>query len=129
MSDAWSPRARTAATPASALGEPRGAAGAHGPGGASLAAAASQSWPTSSSAWAPQPSCPRSRPTRTRRATHGATELLRADATIADVRVLLGHASVKTTSIYLASGEDRQEHVVQLRERQRPTLDDDRDAA
>ena len=58
-----------------------------------------------------------------------ATELLRAGATIADVRVFLGHASVKTTSIYLASGEDRQEHVVQLRERQRPTLDDDRDAA
>ena len=58
-----------------------------------------------------------------------ATELLRAGATIADVRVFLGHASVKTTSIYLASGEDRQEHVVQLRERGRAALDDDRDAA
>ena len=58
-----------------------------------------------------------------------ATELLRAGATIADVRVFLGHASVKTTSIYLASGEDRQEHVVRLRERGRAALDDDRDAA
>ena len=43
--------------------------------------------------------------------------------------MFLGHASVKTTSIYLDSGEDPQEHVVALRERQRPTLDDDRDAA
>ena len=58
-----------------------------------------------------------------------ATELLRAGATIADVRVFLGHASVKTTSIYLASGEQRQEEIVRLRARQRPTLDDDRDAA
>jgi site-specific recombinase XerD len=58
-----------------------------------------------------------------------ATELLRAGATIADVRVFLGHASVKTTSVYLASGDERQEHVVQLRERGRPTLDDDRRAA
>jgi site-specific recombinase XerD len=57
-----------------------------------------------------------------------ATELLRAGATVADVRVFLGHASVKTTSIYLASGEDRQEHVVLLRQRGRTTLDDDRDA-
>lgn len=56
-----------------------------------------------------------------------ATELLRAGATIADVRAFLGHASVKTTSIYLASSEERQEHVVQLRERGRATLDDDRD--
>jgi hypothetical protein len=39
------------------------------------------------------------------------------------VRVFLGHASVKTTSVYLHSDEDRQEHVAQLRERQRPTLD------
>jgi hypothetical protein len=31
--------------------------------------------------------------------------------------------------MYLASGEDRQEHVVELRERGRSTLDDDRDAA
>jgi integrase len=58
-----------------------------------------------------------------------ATELLRAGATIADVRVFLGHASVKTTSVYLVSGEDRQEEVVALRERRRPTLDEDRDAA
>ena len=48
---------------------------------------------------------------------------------MADVRVFLGHASVKTTSIYLASGEDRQEHVVELRESGRPTLDSDRHAA
>jgi integrase/recombinase XerD len=58
-----------------------------------------------------------------------ATELLRAGATIADVRVFLGHASVKTTSVYLASGDERQEDVVRLRERGRPVLDDDRDAA
>jgi len=58
-----------------------------------------------------------------------ATDLLRAGATVADVRVFLGHASVKTTSIYLASGDDRQEHVVELREHSRPTLDTDRDAA
>jgi hypothetical protein len=35
-----------------------------------------------------------------------ATELLRGRTTVVDVRVLLGHASVKTTSGYLASGED-----------------------
>ncbi len=58
-----------------------------------------------------------------------ATELLRAGANVADVRVFLGHASVKTTSIYLASGEDRQEHVVALRERGQVTLDLDRDRA
>jgi integrase/recombinase XerD len=58
-----------------------------------------------------------------------ATELLRAGANLDDVRVFLGHASVKTTSIYLHSDEDRQEHVVQLRERGRVALDDDRDAA
>ena len=46
----------------------------------------------------------------------------------APIRVFLGHASVKTTSIYLASDEDRQEQAVQRRERGRPTLDDDRDA-
>lgn len=57
-----------------------------------------------------------------------ATELLRSGATIADVRILLGHASVKTTSIYLASDEDRQEHLVQQRERGRATLNEDRDA-
>ena len=49
-----------------------------------------------------------------------ATELLRAGATIADVRVLLGHASVKATSIYPSSGGERQEHVVQTA-RARPT--------
>ena len=43
--------------------------------------------------------------------------------------MFLGHASVKTTSVYLASGEDRQEHVVALGERGRPTLETDRDAA
>ena len=59
-----------------------------------------------------------------------ATELLRVDGvTVADVRIFLGHASVKTTSIYLASGEERQERVVALRERGRTTLDDDRGAA
>jgi site-specific recombinase XerD len=58
-----------------------------------------------------------------------ATELLRAGATLDDVRVFLGHASVKTTSVYLHSDEDRQEYVVELRDRQRPTLDEDRDAA
>jgi integrase/recombinase XerC len=56
-----------------------------------------------------------------------ATELIRAGADVGDVRIFLGHASVKTTSIYLASGDDRQEHVVGLRERGRPTLDEDRD--
>jgi site-specific recombinase XerD len=58
-----------------------------------------------------------------------ATELLRAGATVADVRVFLGHASVNTTSIYLASGEDRQEHVVDQHERGPPTLDVDGDTA
>jgi hypothetical protein len=57
-----------------------------------------------------------------------ATEMRRAGADVGDVRILLGHASVKTTSVCLASDQDRQEHVVQLRERGRPTLDDDRDA-
>jgi hypothetical protein len=38
-------------------------------------------------------------------------------------------AAVKTTSIYLASGEDRQEEIVRLRDRGRATLDDDREAA
>jgi len=59
-----------------------------------------------------------------------ATELLRTDdVTVADVRVFLGHASVKTTSIYLASDEHRQEQAVQRREHGRPTLDDDRGSA
>jgi site-specific recombinase XerD len=53
--------------------------------------------------------------------------MLRAGADIGDVRIFLGHASVKTTSVYLASDEDRQEHVVGLRERGRLTLDEDRD--
>ena len=59
-----------------------------------------------------------------------ATELLRAeDVNVADVREFLGHASVKTTSIYLASGEQRQEGMVQRRQRGRATLDDDREGA
>ena len=58
-----------------------------------------------------------------------ATEMIRAGADVGDVRIFLGHASVKTTSVYLASDEDRQEHVVELRERGRATLDEDRDAA
>jgi site-specific recombinase XerD len=41
-----------------------------------------------------------------------ATELPRAGATVLDMRGFPAHASVKTTSVYLASGEDRQEHVV-----------------
>jgi len=42
-----------------------------------------------------------------------ATEMLRArGVTIADVRIFLGHASVKTTSIYLASDAGRQEQAV-----------------
>jgi site-specific recombinase XerD len=59
-----------------------------------------------------------------------ATELLRAEGVnVADVREFLGHASVKTTSIYLASGEQRQEGMVQRRQRGRATLDTDREAA
>ena len=54
-----------------------------------------------------------------------ATLLLRSGATLADVQRLLGHASVKTTSIYLASDEQRQEDVVARRERGRLTLDED----
>lgn len=54
-----------------------------------------------------------------------ATELLREGATIADVRMFLGHASVKTTSIYLASDEQRQEDIVERRERGRSTFDED----
>jgi site-specific recombinase XerD len=45
-----------------------------------------------------------------------ATLLLRSGATLADVQRLLGHASVKTTSIYLASDEQRQEDVITRRE-------------
>jgi hypothetical protein len=45
------------------------------------------------------------------------------------VREFLGHASVKTTSIYLASGEQRQEGMVQRRQRGRATLDVDREGA
>jgi integrase/recombinase XerC len=58
-----------------------------------------------------------------------ATELLRAGANVADVRGFLGHASVKTTSVYLASGEDRQEEVVRLRQRGRIALDVDSESA
>jgi site-specific recombinase XerD len=57
-----------------------------------------------------------------------ATDLLRNGANLADVRTMLGHASVKTTSIYLASDAERQEDVVTRREHGRLTLDDDRDA-
>lgn len=56
-----------------------------------------------------------------------ATDLLRSGANLADVRTMLGHSSVKTTSIYLASDANRQEDVVARRERGRLTLDDDRD--
>ncbi len=56
-----------------------------------------------------------------------ATLLLRSGATLADVQRLLGHASVKTTSIYLASDEQRQEDVITRRERGRLTLDEDID--
>jgi site-specific recombinase XerD len=58
-----------------------------------------------------------------------ATELLRTGANIADVRTLLGHASIKTTSIYLASDEQRQEDVITRRERGGLVLDEDRDYA
>jgi site-specific recombinase XerD len=58
-----------------------------------------------------------------------ATELLRTGANIADVRTMLGHASIKTTSIYLASDQQRQEDVVARRERGGLLLDEDRDAA
>jgi site-specific recombinase XerD len=56
-----------------------------------------------------------------------ARELLRTGATIADVQRLLGHASIKTTSIYLTSDEQRQEDAVVRRERGRLTLDEDLD--
>ena len=56
-----------------------------------------------------------------------ATELLRCGGDLADVRTLLGHASIKTTSIYLASDADRQEEVVARRERGGLVLDEDRD--
>jgi site-specific recombinase XerD len=58
-----------------------------------------------------------------------ATELLRAGASIVDVRDLLGHASTKTTSIYLHSGPERQEAAVLARERGSLTLDQDGDQA
>jgi len=54
-----------------------------------------------------------------------ATELLRSGANLADVRTMLGHASIKTTSIYLSSDAQRQEDVVARRERGRIVLDDD----
>lgn len=56
-----------------------------------------------------------------------ATELLRTGANIADVRTILGHASIKTTSIYLASDLQRQEDIVARRERGGLVLDEDRD--
>jgi integrase len=46
-----------------------------------------------------------------------ATQLLQHGANVADVRRFLGHASVKTTSIYLASDDTRQEEIVHLRSR------------
>jgi integrase/recombinase XerC len=58
-----------------------------------------------------------------------ATELLRASATIADVRIFLGHASIETTLVYVDSWEERQEHVVQPRANKRLALRADRDAA
>ena len=57
-----------------------------------------------------------------------AAELLRAGANVVDVRDFLGHASTKTTSIYLHSGPEHQEAAVLARERGRPTLDEDPDA-
>ena len=56
-----------------------------------------------------------------------ATDLLRAGASVVDVRDFLGHASTKTTSIYLHSGPERQEAAVLARERRRLTLDEDRE--
>ena len=58
-----------------------------------------------------------------------ATELLRAGVSLIDVRDFLGHASIKTTSIYLSSGPERQEAAVIAREQGSSTLDQDRDAA
>ncbi|MCA1679882.1 MAG: tyrosine-type recombinase/integrase [Actinobacteria bacterium] len=57
-----------------------------------------------------------------------ATLLLHSGATLADVQRLLGHASVKTTSIYLASDEQRQEDIITRRERGRLALDEDLEA-
>lgn len=57
-----------------------------------------------------------------------ATELLRAGASLIDVRDFLGHASIKTTSIYLSSGPEQQEAAVIAREQGRSTLDHDREA-
>jgi site-specific recombinase XerD len=51
-----------------------------------------------------------------------ATQLLQHGANVADVRRFLGHASVKTTSIYLASDDTRQEEIVTRRARGRSTL-------
>jgi len=56
-----------------------------------------------------------------------ANELLRSGATIADVQRLLGHASIKTTSIYLSSDEQRQEDVITHRDRERLAIDEDLD--
>lgn len=58
-----------------------------------------------------------------------ATHLLQHGANIADIRRFLGHASVKTTSIYLASDDTRQEEIVTRRVRGRSTLAADRETA
>jgi site-specific recombinase XerD len=56
-----------------------------------------------------------------------ATGLLRTGASIADVRTILGHASVKTMSVCLACDQQRQEDVVARRERGGVVFDEDRD--
>ena len=58
-----------------------------------------------------------------------ATQLLQHGANVADVRRFLGHASVKTTSIYLASDDTRQEEIVSRRARGRSTLAAGRESA
>jgi len=105
------------------------AGGATGPTPASAAVAASRCSQSSSSASAASPSCPASCATHTPCAHTCATALLRAGTSLIDVRDFLGHASIKTTSIYLSSGPERQEAAVIAREQGRSTLDQDRDAA
>ena len=58
-----------------------------------------------------------------------ATELLRTGANIADVRTILGHASVKTTSIYLASDDSAKRTSSRAATADARSLDDDRDRA
>jgi site-specific recombinase XerD len=58
-----------------------------------------------------------------------ATHLLQHGANVADVRRFLGHASVKTTSIYLASDDTRQEEIVTRRAHGRSALAASRDHA